>query len=423
MILQKRARARWASRILILASALFSSALQAEMIDEGEAVRRVLAAAPETAATTARLDALGATRQQAGVKPNPTLEVYSENFLGTGNEQFVDGAEVTASYAQTLERGGKRRARVVLADREIGIAEAEAVVMRLEIAARAQKAYNEAVTADALLAVAEERLQTARALATEVQRRVNAARDPLFAGTRAATRVEEAVVDVELAEHAREAALMRLAALWGGNSENLEVAAKGFYRVEDNLTISNAIAAADLAVQEAYLRRAEAAIDLERARQVQDPTVRGGVRYLNRTSDVAFVAGVSIPLARFDTNRANVLRAEAERRQAIANIEVTRVTRMRDLRLVREIVEETRHEALAIRDRILPGAEKTLRQVREGYARGGFRHADIDEAARALTIVRERLAAAAASHWEARVRLDRLTGRYAAIRLPEELRP
>ena len=384
------------------------------------AVALALNAAPEAEANAARLDALRAAQRQAGVRPNPTLDVNVENIGGTGAYRFVDGTEVTATYAQLIERGGKRQTRIALAGREIELAEAEAVVQRLDIARRVQEAYVEALTAEAMVGVAAERLRLARTLAEAVSRRVREARDPLFAGTRANTRLAEAQVDLDLAVHARDAALSRLTVLWGGSPEGLTLPIDDFFMLDrPHEQFSETVAAADLAVYEARVRRAEAAVAVEQARRVQDPTVRGGARYLHTTGDVALVGGVSIPLARHDTNRANIERAVAERRRAEAEIEVAWVTRMREIRLARERVEEARHEARGLFEDVFPGALRTLEQVQAGFARGGFRHADIDEAATRLNQVRERMVRATTEYHQARVALDRLTGRF-ADRLPEE---
>lgn len=385
-----------------------------------EAIGRALNAAPEAEANAARLDALRAAQRQAGVRPNPTLDVVAENVVGTGPYRFVDGVEVTASYAQTIERGGRRQARVALAGRDIEVAEAEALVQRLDIARRVHTAFVEALTAEAMVGVATERLRLARELRDEISRRVRAARDPLFAGTRAEARVSEAEVDLELAEHARDAAMTRLAGLWGGNARGLTISIDEFFMLDrPEPVISDAISPIDLAVYESRVRRAEAAVRLEQSRRVQDPTIRGGARYLNGTGDVALVGGISIPLARHDTNRGNIERADAERRRAEADIEVARVTRMRELMVARERVTQARHEAQALLQQVFPLAMRTLAQVRAGFARGGFRHADIDDAATRLNSVRERMVRAASAYHQARIEVDRLTGRFAQ-RLPLE---
>lgn len=399
------------------------AAAGAETLTLEAAVARVLATAPEVRAAAARIEALQAARTQAGVRPNPTVELFAENLAGTGPYQTVEAAEVTGSYAQTIERGGKRQARVALAEREIGVAEAETAAQRLDLAARVQRAWVAVAAARAEVDVAADRLKAAQALAREVDRRVRAARDPLFAGTRAATRVAEAQVDVELAEHAHEAALTRLAALWGGTPEGVEVSTADFLAFDrPSPQTADEQAGPDAAIFAARADRARAAVAVERARSVQDPTVRGGLRYLRPADDVALVAGISIPLARHDTNRANVERAVAEQRRAAADAEVAEAQRRRDLFLARERVGEARMEAVAVRDRVIPGAERTLAQVREGYARGGFSYLDVAEAQRALGDARGRLVDAAREYHRAHVDLDRLTGRFAAVAAQQEPR-
>ena len=408
-------------RVAVMAAlAVATPAALAEPLTLEAAISRTLGIAPEAAASTARLDALRAARSQAGVRPNPSVEVLAENFAGTGPYQFVDSPEVTGTYAQTVERGGKREARVALAEGDVGVAEAEAIVERLDIAARAQRAYVDAAAAQAEIDIAGERLRLAEALAREVDRRVAAARDPVFAGTRAATRVAEARVDAELAERARAAAMLRLAALWGGAAEEFNIPAADFFRLNRPLVRGADSARADLAVIEARVKRADAAIALERARRVQDPTFRAGLRYLRPADDVAAVAGFSIPLARFDTNRANVDRALAERRRADADLEVFRQARRRDLQLVETRVAQAWEEADAIRKRVVPGAERTLAQVREGYARGGFSYLDVTEAQTTLAMARARLIAATRAYHTAGVEHDRLTGRFIELVIQEE---
>ena len=410
--------------VAAIAATIFYVPALAEPVSLEAALTRTLAATPEGRAGTARLEALAAARDQAGVRLNPTLEVHSENFAGTGPYQFADAIEVTGSYAQVLERGGKRAARVALAGSEIGLAEAELVVARLDIAARVQRAYVEAVATQAEIAGVTERLRAAETLAREVDRRVKSARDPLFAGTRARTRVAEARVDLELAEHARDAAVERLAALWGGAAKGVEVSTAEFLRFDRDAkgSASPGTSPPEAALIAARVRRSEAAVTVEQARRVQDVTVRAGLRYLRPADDFAVVAGFSIPLGRYDNNRAGIARALAERRRIDLEAEVVAAQRRRDLVLAEERVHEAMLEAVGVRDRVVPGTEKTLAQVREGYGRGFFSYLDVADAQTALAAARARLIKAARAYHEAGVDLDRLTGRFATLALAQEAR-
>lgn len=383
-------------------------AVNAQSLTLEGAITRAIAASPQGEASAARLDVLSAARDGADTKPAPTIAATVEN-LGIGGRDLNRQIQADVTYNQRIERGGKREARIAVVEGDMEVARAEALVRRLEIAANVQRLYVEVQAAEATVANARERVDIAAAAQREVQRRVDGARDPLFAGTRARTQLAEARVDLELAQHARDAALARLTALWGGSPERVSVSSEGFLAF-DRPVSPQTMASADLAVFGARRERSEAAIALERSNAVSDPTISAGPRFLG-TGDVAIVAGISFPLRNRRLASANIARAQAEQRQIDANLAVERYQRAQAIALAVENVEESRHEAEAIRDRVLPGARKTLAEVRAGYARGGFSFLDVSTAQRELASAQERLVAAATRYHQAGVELDRLTGR------------
>lgn len=400
-------------RAAVCAAVLVSSAsAHAQTLTLDDAIARAIATSPVGEAAAARTDALVARRAAADTRPAASIDVLAENF-GIGDSDLYRQFQIGAMYSQRIERGGKRAARVALADAELEVAAAEAFVRRLDIASTVQRLYVEVQAAEATIDIAKARVEIAEQLSREVGRRVSEARDPLFAGTRARTQLAEARVDLELAEHARDAALKRLVALWDGDMTGLAVSREDFLRfapVDAGVPQS----AADLAVYEARQRRASADITLQQAGARTDPTVSAGPRYIG-TGDVALVAGVSLPLANRALNQANIARAEAESRQAQADLAVERYQRKQAIMLAAEKVEETAHEVEAIRDQVVPGALKTLAEVRAGYNRGGFTFLDVSMAQVALHDARARMVRVAILHHQARVELDRLTGRFAPL--------
>lgn len=382
-----------------------------------QAIVRAIAASPQAGATTARADVLAASRAQADTRPAASIAANVEN-LGIGGRDLNNQIQLDATYSQRIERGGKRAARIALVEGDIGVADAEAIVKRLEIATAVQRLFVEVQATQIAIGNAREQVGIAETLQREVQRRVDGARDPLFAGTRARTQLAEARVDLELAIHARDAALARLTALWGGTPEGVAIVTDDFLAFHrPNATTSPA--RADLAIYEARRRRADAAIALERSNAVADPILSAGPRLLG-TGDIALIAGISIPLRNRSLANANIARAQAEQRQIDAELAVERFQRVQAITLAAEKVEESRHEAEAVRDRVIPGTQQTLAEVRAGYARGGFSFLDVSTAQSALAAARRRLVQAATRYHQAGVELDRLTGRY--IPLVQEAR-
>lgn len=389
---------------------LTMSPVAAEPLTLEDAITRSMLVSPQGAASAARVEVLEAARAIADTRPAATIDGTVEN-IGTGGFSMV---QVDATYNQRLERGGKRQARIDVAEGEIGIAQAEALIRRLDLAKQVQELYVEAQAAALRLELARSRVEIAAKLQSEVKRRVDDARDPLFAGTRARTELAEAKVDLELAEHALEAAKARLALLMGENAQDFEVVTTGFLEARPVAPDMAVFASVDLAVFEARSRRAEANIRLQQANGRTDPTVFAGPRVFGN-GDVALIGGISLPLQNRALNNANLARAEAERRAIDADLAVERFQRRSEVALAAERVEEARHEAEAIRTRVVPGAEQTLREVRAGYNRGGFTFLDVSTAQTALHEARVRMVKALTEYHDARVDLDRLTGRFAEL--------
>ena len=372
------------------------------------AIRRALDASPLSAVDTARREALEASRDAAGLKPQPTVEITAENF-GLPMGDLYDQFQITGTYSQRIERGGKRRARVDLVSRDIGVVEAEALIARLDLIKLVQDGFVEAQAAEAKVAVSRERLRVAQELRREVARRVASAKDPIFAGTRAETGVSEAEADLELALHARDAALKRLATLWRGAPAKSVANANLFLDVKP--VPGAAPSPADLAVFEVRKARALSSVALQKANAARDLTVSAGPRIL-ASGSLGAVAGVAVPLGGRRLGQARVNEAQAEGRRIDAELAVERFNRERAIALAAEKVEESRHEVELIREGVLENAEKTLEQVRFGYNRGFFAFADVSAAQVTLVNARARIIDAAERYHRAKAELDRLTGRF-----------
>ncbi|MCU0729056.1 MAG: TolC family protein [Sphingopyxis sp.] len=383
----------------------------AEPITLEQAVARAIAAAPQNAADDAAVDAARGARNQAGVRPNPVVAVEAENAIGTGPYTVLGQAEITATYSQTIERGGRRQARVALAEREIGVAEAVGGVNRLNIAAQVQRAFMDVLIADAQLQIATSRLNIERAMRTEAIRRVRGYRDPLFVETAANARVLEAELAVEQIRSRRQAGLVLLASYVSADPAELQPQG-------DLLTIRGdgaTLAAADSLLAEAEIERARAAIAVERTRATQDYTWSAGARYLRGTNDVALVAGITIPIGRYDRNEGNIARAEAERRRIEAQAEADRQNRLRRLTNLLARAEAARLRANRLVNEVYPLNTRTLAQVREGYNRGGFTFQNVQDAANAILATQMEWLEAITEYRDLLTEIDRLTGRFAAV--------
>lgn len=399
-------------RTALLAAALAFPAMTAlaEPVTLEESIAKAVEAAPSIRANEAAIAAARAGRVQAGVRPNPTVSVQGENFVGTGPYNVFGQAEITGTYSQTIERGGKREARVAFADRDIGVAEASSRVGRLELVSAVQRAFLDVVIAGYVVEIAETRLGVEIEMQREALRRVRGYKDPLFVETSASARVTQAQLNLTEARARQVAARDGLAAYWGASGADIETEGE----VMSGIPAARQLAEADLALARAEAARASAAVTLEQTRVRQDYTLSGGARFLRGTNDVALVAGVTIPLGRFDRNQGNIARAQAEKLRIELTAEAQRLDRLRRLASLGAEADAARARADAIVVEVYPQTTKALRQVREGYARGGFTFRDMQGAADAIIQAQAEWLNAVTRYRDLQTEIDRLTGRFDA---------
>jgi len=422
-----RVRRQAPPRLVLAACAVLLTAVgfdtaAADALTLPGALARAAAYDPTRPAIAARVDAAKASVRQAGVRPNPSLGVDLENFAGTGDHSLLDRSEATVYYQQTWERGGKREARTGVAQAELTLARGRGAVRALDLFAEVQAAWVEALAAEASITVAEERLTVAERLEREVARRVSAARDPLFAGERARTALAQARIAKDQAVETSRQARAALAAFWAGGPD-FELDPASLERTD--LAAPGPLAdTPDLALLAAERDAAAARIRLERARAVQDPTWRASLRHFGDSNDVAVIVGGSIPLGRYDTNRGNIERAQAERTAAEVDIAAARIEREREVARLTARRSASLAEARRIDAEVLPSAERAVAMVRDGFNRGGgaFTYLEVAEAQRAVVDAKARRIDLLKSFHLDRARLDRLSGRHVSFIASAEIR-
>ncbi|UPT63409.1 MAG: TolC family protein [Hyphomonadaceae bacterium JAD_PAG50586_4] len=424
-ILRYVASASLAAPFLALTPALapvaFAQAQPSAPLSLRDAIERAVDADPGMRASNAGIDAARGGMRQARVRPNPELSAEVENFNGPGDLRGFDGAETTFSLSQEVEFGGRRGARIRLADRELHGAELDHVLRGLDLIRDVQSAYYDALAAEELVLIARERLDTAQSLNASVARRVAAARDPLMAGARAEAGVAEARIALTRAQAEAATARARLASFLGGDEGFTLIAADyALPQISDHDHQALGDSSPDIARLSAERDRLGASVSVERSLAWQNPTLSLGYRrFEDRDGDGALVAGVSIPLGVFDRNQGSVARARAEQRRAEFELEAARRTLTREYAALERAIASDAAAIAATEQEVIPQAERALSLAQEGYDRGAFSYLDVLEAQRSLSDARQNRVDALRSYHTNEAALDRLTARFAEA-LPAE---
>lgn len=401
------------SRILItgvLAAFLpVASLAQTLPLTLAQAIALAQERAPGLRGAAAAVRAADAGVEVAGLRPNPTLSVEAENVLGTGPYAGFGGAERTISLSVPLELGGKRQARVNVAQAERAAAGVGVLAARADLTQRVTEAF-------VLMAAAERRLEIYRSAVQWAERAAHAAGERVRAGKASPIEEQRAQVllvgaQTQLGKAERALILSRgdLARLTGDGAANT-IAAGWFDAFSGPRPLAPPQPLLTEAAAQAQLTLAGARLDAARRERVPDVTLTAGTRRYGGTSDRAAVLALSIPLPFFNPGTAAVARAAAEREKAVAERETAAIDAQQGLAHAAAEVDDARAVAQAAAGPALTAAQEAARIARLGYAEGKFGQLEMIEAERSLAQTREAALDATTDYHLTQARMARQQG-------------
>ncbi|MBV6286263.1 TolC family protein [Pseudomonas aegrilactucae] len=381
------------------------TAAQASVLTLDEALRTARDNNPELAAARWGIDIAQGERDQAGMLPNPELS-WEQEDTRRGSQT------TTVSLSQRLELGGKRGARVTLAERDQAVAALELERQGNALRADVLSAFDAAVQAQQRLQLAEQSLRLTERGLQVVQGRVRAGSASPIETTRAQVQVSEMRLEQGRAEQAVAVAYQQLAAVTGASQAR-------FTQVQPtpdpvppsaDTLLAHLDQSAELRLARLQIEQREAALGLARSQRIGDLTVSLGSQYSETDRERINVVGLSMPLPLFDRNQGNVLSAARRADQA------RDLRNGAELRLRSEVVQALAQWQMAARElqafdgSILPAAQQAVDTATRGFERGKFSFLEVLDAQRTLVAARTQYLQAQAQGSDARVRLERLFG-------------
>ncbi len=352
------------------------------------------AAAEEVAATEADL-------RQAGRRPNPELAWLREGHRA-GNRT------TTLQLNQPIELGGKRAARVAVAEGALAVAGGEQQDRRQAVRADVIAAYYAALGARERRQLAQATFELAGRGLDAVARRVAAGKvSPIDADkarlAQADARLEQARAEGDLA-----VALARLQALTGQavapKDDTAPLPDPGpLPAVQGAATDGPAVRQArrQLALQQAHAR-------LARANRLPDVTLTVGSQRDDQLAGRQAVLGVAVPLPLFDRNSGNVAAAQARTRQAEAGLQAAELAARAETTAAWLRYRQARDEAQALEHDVVAVARSVYESTLRGFEFGKFSYLDVLDAQRTWFGARARHLQATQDAWQAHAALQRL---------------
>ena len=377
-----------------------------------EAIQKALAVSPKLQAADFGVAAAAGTQRQAELLPNPEASVGIENIGSTTYLNGNDVIQTTVGVSQLIEMGGKRTARRAVASAGRKTAEIDMQLARLDIIRDVTVAYANALAAQQSLEIAQELETAAKEVLTDVTRRVNAARDPLFQKSKAEVAYAAATVARQSAETALTATQQMLSRYWGVPTISARLSESGYRPLSAPMPLSQyeelLRSAPDLERFRKLVATREAELQLAEANAVPDLTASAGVRHFGGTGGATFVAGLAIPIPINNKNQGEIARSSAEVKRATQELRQAEFERGQELVSAWSQWQSAWTEANAIRDHSLPESEKAFSLALDGYHRGAFAYLEVLDAQRTRFEQRTRYVEALARLRSARAATERL---------------
>lgn len=353
-------------------------------------LRMALAAAmlgsPDLATHAFEIRAREAHRIQASLRRNPEANLEVEDIGGSGDFAGVEGSQTTLRLSQLVELGGKRDARTALAGAEIDVAGWDYEAERIALLARTAQSFYAVLGAQLEVSLRREEQALAESMLATAERRLRTGIAPSVEVTRARVALEQARLSVEQADLGLDHARHTLSARWGSPLPRFDRAEGDLERLPPlpdrealllRLEDSPALARFDA---EALRRRA--ALRVEESRAVPDVTFVLGPRWIAALDEATAVGQVLVPLPIFDRNQGRIAEAHHRLSKLASERRAERVRAESEFVDAYETLRAALLRASSLRERVLPEADRAVREARDAWERGLFGFLDVLDAER-----------------------------------------
>jgi outer membrane protein, heavy metal efflux system len=373
---------------LLLAAVLAaapSPARGAELTVE-ELVGRAVEANPDLKAARAEIDAAVGRLRQAGLRPNPSLDLGFQRALSSDNTQ-------TIGLTLPLDRGGRKEGRVGVAEHELTMKRAQVLDRERRLRAEVRMKGGEYLAIQRTLEVTDELLRVNREALGLVQQRVRQGAAPALEEGLMAVEVNRLDAGRQLQNSRLEIAALQLKAL-AGMAPDAPLALRGDLAPAEppaarDEAVSRALAArpdlaaarADVALAEARVRKEEAdgrwdaSVNVGYQRQEMGFSGLNGVTSSGATRPIQdtfhyFGAGVSITLPVRNRNQGSIAAARAETEAASRREEFVTLTVQQEVAAAFTQWEAARRSLTIYERGVRDVARQNLAVVRKSHELG-----------------------------------------------------
>lgn len=345
---------------------------------------------------------------QASLRPNPALDIETENLNAP---HFV---QTTFLLSQVIELGGKNKARVQYAKTERDRTLLEYEVAKRELFVNTTLLFIDVLVNQQKITFLEEYLKTLQECSCSMKRQVEAGRASVMEEANFNILLSTASIDLLSAQNDLMASKQRLAAQWGQTS------CPAFGVVGDLTWIPSVACLEELGcllenhpqimLFNAESRFREARLAVERSRAVPDVAVRGGPRYLKEAEKWTWVVGVFIPIPLIDRNQGRISEASAYFEKLESEREALWVELMTELNNSYLTLQTYCSEVTLLKNSILPATQTAFESCHNGFELARYNYSELLETQRIYKTSKIRYFEALGEYHKALAQIEGLIG-------------
>ncbi|GAC1031665.1 TolC family protein [Pseudomonas sp. No.21] len=371
---------------------------------------------PEMAAANWGVSISQGERTQAGLIQNPEISWEMEDTRS-------ESRTTTVQLTQPIELGGKRSARVELADRGIDAAQVEVERARNVLRAEVIQAFHGVLLSQLRVELATESMKLAERGVAIAQGRVRAGSASPVEATRAAVQLSEVRLELKRASAELVNAQALLKAAMGTDASAAQILVEGdassipappqLQDLLERLDSTPEMRLATLAIAQQ-----DASYSLEKTQRIPDVSISLGSQYSAADRERVNVVGISMPIPLFNRNQGNVYAAARRADQARDSRNAALLRMQSSIQQAVDLWSTASEEIDAFNTDILPSAKSAVESATRGFEMGKFGFIEVLDAQRTLIGARNQYVAALSSATDSWVQIERVYGDTLALPQP-----
>ncbi len=345
-----------------------------------QAIQKALANNPQIQAYQWQFKSIEGQRQTAGLSPAYELGIEAENLLNIGNAPQAESTEVTVSISSVIELGGKREARIQVANSRYALAEAEKKLKSLDLIGEVTDRYIEVLSLQEKTKVAEQAIELAKTTLSLAKARVDRGAAPKAELYRAQSSLAQAKILRDEYQGRLASSRLALATLWRAEQANFGPASADLFSFETSPDFESLYQrvtdSPNVQIYAGEERLKAAELEVAQSQTTSNLSWSLGVKHIDETGDSAITAGVSMPLFSGKRN-------QGELRSARAGLEMVEYSKASTLLQLRSLLfkawsanRQSVSAANTIKSEVLPDLEEALLLTQQAYESGRYSYLD-----------------------------------------------